>query len=203
MKNKIFFVVFILIWAVLIILNIIKPNKTFSEKENRVLARVPKFSIEKLVSGEYSSALDTYINDHFIFRDGWLKVNSELNVLLQKSEINNVYIGKDGYLFEKFDYNENNQENMKNAVIQIENLSKELEIPIYFMLIPNSIYILSEKLPDNVHVQNQEQIINEMYESMKYTKTINVVDKLKENKDKYIFFKTDHHMTSDRSIYSL
>lgn len=203
MKNKIFFITFILIWVILIILNFFKTNKTFSEQENRVLAKIPKFSVEKLVSGEYSSELDTYINDHFIFRDGWLKVNSELNVLLQKSEINDVYIGKDGYLFKKFNYSQKNKENMNDAVTQIENLSKKVEIPTYFILIPNSIYILSEKLPNNISVENQEQIINETYESMEYTKTINVVDKLKENKDKYIFFKTDHHMTSDRSVYSL
>ena len=159
MKNKIFFITFILIWVILIILNFFKTNKTFSEQENRVLAKIPKFSVEKLVSGEYSSELDTYINDHFIFRDGWLKVNSELNVLLQKSEINDVYIGKDGYLFKKFNYSQKNKENMNDAVTQIENLSKKVEIPTYFILIPNSIYILSEKLPNNISVENQEQII--------------------------------------------
>lgn len=194
MKNKIFFISFILIWAILIILNIFKTNKTFSEQENRMLAKVPEFSLEKLVSGEYSASLDNYINDHFIFRDGWLKINSGMELVLQKKEVNDIYIGKDGYLFEKFDFNE---KNINTAIDRIENFSKSVKIPVYFILVPNSIYINQDKLPSDVYVENQEQIINNMYENMEYTKTIDVTNILKENKDEYIFFKTDHHMTSD------
>lgn len=194
MKNKIFFISFILIWAILIILNIFKTNKTFSEQENRMLAKVPEFSLEDLVSGEYSKKLDNYINDHFIFRDEWLKVNSGMELVLQKKEVNDIYIGKDGYLFEKFDFDE---KNINTAIERIENFSKNVEIPVYFILVPNSIYINQDKLPSDVYVENQEQIINSMYENMEYTKTIDVTDCLKKNKDKYIFFKTDHHMTSD------
>lgn len=64
------------------------------------------------------------------------------------------------------------------------------------MLIPNSIYINQDKLPNNVETYNQESLINSMYQNMPYTKNINVTNILKQNKDKYIFFKTDHHMTS-------
>lgn len=64
------------------------------------------------------------------------------------------------------------------------------------MLIPNSIYINQDKLPDNVETYNQEILINTIYKNMPYTKNINVTNVLKDNKDKYIFFRTDHHMTS-------
>ncbi len=200
MKNKIFFIVFIIIWGFLIILNLVKSNKTFSEQENRMLAKVPEISIEKLVNGEYSNELDTYINDHFIFRDEWLKINSSLEKILQKTEINDVYIGKDGYLFEKFN---NNEKNLDIAIERIENFNRNVNIPVYFILVPNSIYINQEKLPRNVYVENQEEIINNMYKCMQYTKTIDVTNTLKENNEKYLFFKTDHHMTSDRSIFSI
>ena len=65
------------------------------------------------------------------------------------------------------------------------------------MLIPNSIYINQDKLPDNVTTYNQEQIINEFYSKLDdKIKTVNVTNILIENKDEYIYFKTDHHMTS-------
>lgn len=200
MKNKIFFIIFIIIWVILIVLNFFKTDKVFSEQENRMLAKLPKFSVEKLVSGDYSKELDTYINDHFIFRDEWLKINSSLEKVLQKKEINSIYIGKDGYLFEKF---ENNPENLKLATGRIEEFSSSVDIPVYFILVPNSIYINQEKLPSDVYVENQEQIINNMYSNMEYTRTINVTDILKENKEKNIFFKTDHHITSERCIFSI
>lgn len=194
MKNKIFFISFMIIWTVLIIMNIFKTNKTFSEQENRVLAKIPEFSIEKLVNGEYSSSLDTYINDHFIFRDEWLKLNSQYELLLQKTEISDIYIGKDGYLFEKF---ESNDKNLQIAKKQINNFANNVDIPVRFILVPNSIYINQEKLPSNVNMENQEDIINTMYESMENVLAIDVTDVLKENKNDYIFFKTDHHITSD------
>lgn len=65
------------------------------------------------------------------------------------------------------------------------------------MLIPNSIYIHQNKLPDNVIPENQEEIIEEIYEKLDNNiNKINVTNVLLKNNDKYIFFKTDHHMTS-------
>lgn len=65
------------------------------------------------------------------------------------------------------------------------------------MLIPNSIYINQDKLPQYAETYNQKEIINNFYNSLdSKIDTINVVDILLENKDKYLYFKTDHHMTS-------
>lgn len=65
------------------------------------------------------------------------------------------------------------------------------------MLIPNSIYINQDKLPQYAETYNQKEIINNFYNSLdSKIKTVNVVDILLENKDKYLYFKTDHHMTS-------
>ena len=65
------------------------------------------------------------------------------------------------------------------------------------MLIPNSIYINQDKLPQYAETYNQKEIINNFYNSLdSKINTINVVDILLENKDKYLYFKTDHHMTS-------
>lgn len=70
-------------------------------------------------------------------------------------------------------------------------------MPMYFMLIPNSIYINKDKLPDNAKTFDQKEIINYFYNKLNSKiKKIDVTDVLLDNKDKYIFFKTDHHMTS-------
>lgn len=200
MKNKIFFIVFIVIWCTLILFNFFKTNKTFSEQENRMLARMPKFSLEKLINGKYVNELDKYINDHFIFRDEWLKINSLMEKNLQKTEINGIYIGKNGFLFEKF---KNNNENIDIATKEIEKFSYNVRLPVYFILVPNSIYINQKNLPNNVYVENQEEIIQNTYKQMEHTKTINVTDILKENSEQYLYFKTDHHITSERSVFNL
>ena len=71
------------IWLTLIILNFIVKSKDFSEQENRYLAQMPSFSIEKLLDGEFQTEMDNYINDHFIFRDIWIKIKSGLEMLLR------------------------------------------------------------------------------------------------------------------------
>ena len=65
------------------------------------------------------------------------------------------------------------------------------------MLIPNSIYINQEKLPEYVTVYNQKQIIDNFYSKLQdKIKTIDVTDILMENRDEYLYFKTEHNMTS-------
>ena len=202
MKNKMFFAIFMTVWIVIIIVNFIWPKQTFSQEENRMLATIPRFSFESFVNGDYLNGVNDYINDHFAFRNIYLKLNSWWEVsVMGKKENNGVYIGKDGYLFEKFKYGEEEKEKVKNNVSAISNFAEtmqEIDIPTYFVLVPNSIYINSDKLPENVEAPNQEEIINTVYSNVKNAKNINVTSALKEeNKIKPLYFKTDHHMNSD------
>lgn len=196
-ENKSFFIIFMTVWILLVVLNFIIPTKSFSEQENRYMAKFPKFTFENLVSGKYSEELNDYINDHFVFRNAWLKTKSFTELALGKKENNGVYIGKDVFLFEKFEFGEEELKNVKSTLKSMNNLTNKIDIPIYFALVPNSIYINSDKLPDNVEVDNQEEIIDKIYENTQNTINIDTVDILKENKENYIYFKTDHHFTSD------
>lgn len=198
MKNKIFFVIFMFIWIVLVVFNFIAPKVTFSEQENRYLARIPRFSFEKLVSGEYQEALDTYINDHFIFRNVWIKIKSQEEKLLGKTESNGVFIGKDGYLFEKFNYGLEEKVNMENTANIVNKFVSNINVPVYFILVPNSIYINNDKLPNNAESIDQNEIITSFYNNLNSDiRKINVTETMKDNKDNYLYFKSDHHMTSN------
>lgn len=198
MKNKIFFIIFMLVWIILIILNFVMQKVSFSEQENRYLAKIPKFSFEKLVSGEYQEDLESYINDHFIFRNAWIKIKSQEERLLGKTENNNVFIGKDGYLFERFEYTEEAENNFKDITRIVNKFAERQEKPIYFTLVPNSIYINQDKLPDYAQTPDQKKIIDNFYTGLNSNvKTVDVTKTLKKNKDNYLYFRTDHHLTSN------
>ena len=202
MKNKIFFIMFITVWILIVIINFIWPKQVFSEEENRMLATIPRFSFSSFVNGDYLNGVNDYINDHFAFRNIYLKLNSfwETSVM-GKTENNDVYIGKDGYLFEKFSYGEEEKKNVESNTMIIYKFAeqmKELNVPTYFLLIPNSIYINSDKLPENVVTPDQHNIIKYVYENTNNTVNIDVTDMLqKENKKEQLYFRTDHHMNSD------
>ena len=170
MKNKIFFAIFMTVWVIIVIINFVWAKPIFSEEENRMLATIPRFSFESFVNGNYLNGVNDYINDHFAFRNFYLKLNSWWEVqIMGKKENNGVYIGEDGYLFEKVNFNENEQKNVNKNIHTISDFSAKMEkinVPTYFMLIPNSIYINSDKLPNNVEVLDQEKIINEIYNHM-------------------------------------
>ena len=108
-NNKIFFIIFMIVWVMVIILNVFLPVDEFSSQENRYLATFPKFSFEKLVSGEYTANLDTYLNDHFSIRNILIKIDSLKEQLVLKTENKEIYIGEDGNLFEKFKFSNKNK----------------------------------------------------------------------------------------------
>lgn len=202
MKNKIFFLIFVLIWLIIVILNFLLPKKEFSEQENRYYATIPRFTLESFVDGTYLNKVNDYINDHFAFRDIFLKINSwwELKIL-GKKEINEVYIGKDSYLFEKFKFEDKEKNIYENNIRIISSFAEkmnELKVKTYFILVPNSIYINRNKLPENVQAPNQQELINEAYNNTIGTINVNVTNRLlNENKNKELYFKTDHHINSD------
>ena len=52
-----------------LIINIVVPDRGFSEKENRVLSSSPDLSLSQLASGRFERNYETYVNDQFVFRD--------------------------------------------------------------------------------------------------------------------------------------
>ena len=179
MRNRIFFVMFMTVWVVIVIINFIWTKEIFSEEENRMLATIPRYSFESFVSGEYLNGVNDYINDHFAFRNFYLKLNSWWEVdVMGKEENNGVFIGKKGYLFEKFNYSEEEQKNVSHNIKTISYFASKMDeqsIPTYFVIVPNSIYINRDMLPNNVEVQSQKEIINQIYTKMVNTENINVV----------------------------
>ena len=184
------------------ILNIIVPDKKFSSQENRNLKSKPNFSIDNLLYNKFTSKYGKYIADQFILRNLWINVKSRSEMLTGKKENNDVYLGNDKYLISKFKKPgvEAFDEKLK-AINDFSNDNKKLTK--YIMLVPNKIKVLEDKLPKFAPVENQLKYINKFYYGLdKSIKTINVFDTLDKNKDKYIYYKTDHHWTTDGAYYA-
>ena len=70
------------------------------------------------------------------------------------------------------------------------------------MLVPNSIEIYKENLPDFAPQPVQEADIQALYSTIEYAKPINTIELIKRTKQEEIYYKTYHHMTS-RGAYLL
>ena len=158
----------------------LKEKKTFSESENRYLALFPKYNLEALKSGRYMTQIENYLIDHFPYRDFMVSLKTNTYKLVGIKEVNNVYLGKDGYLLEEFK-GMNNIDKISKAVNKFQN---QLDFKIDFMLVPTSIEINKDKLPKYAINENQIENINNFYSKLQ-TNYIDLYDTLLSYKDKY------------------
>ena len=205
--NKIFFYMFTILWSALIIGNLVNPEKTFSENENRVLAKPPKYSNDKLINGQYMNELDEYINDQFVFRDNWINIKTVAERAMLKPDINSVYFAKDGYLIEKHDKSDVSEEqaekNKERLIEFVKKYTEKLgENRVNVMLVPTASNILKDKLPMFSTGYDQDAYIDEVIEALPKDTFVDVRNILSQHKEEYVYYRTDHHWTANGAYYA-
>lgn len=203
--NRLFCYVMGSLWAGFILWNLLEPEKTFSQNENRTLAKKPIMEYGTFMDGSYMKAMDEYVNDQFLFRDQWIGIQTGLEIGLQKKDINQVYLGKDGYLIEKHEKHlidhEQEAKNKERLIEFIQNMRDRLgNDKVYAMLVPTASEILTEKLPPFASAYDQNELLDQMAEGLDGS-LIDIRDALKEHRDEYIYYRTDHHWTTLGAFY--
>lgn len=191
-------VIFLIVLVGFFFIGLVKKDTSFSKEENRMLTTRPKISIDGIVSGEFESEYEQYKNDQFPFRNVFVKLKSIVSVAMGDREANGIVRGEDGYLMEKFvPYSEEaNEKKLENIGKFIEKNSK---IKQYFLMVPTSINILEDKVPRGILLKSQDKRMDEFFQSFREMggRTIDVRDAFRENKDKELYYHTDHHWTSE------
>ena len=177
--------------------NIFTADKTFSPIENRNLAQKPVFSWEKLFSGKYMEEYEKYLTDQFAMRDGWTGMKAYSEKVLGKQENNGVYICGDT-LIERFDVaSEAQLEKNLRAVDKFVNL---VDVPVYLALIPSAAEVWGDRLPEGAPTLDQERIFASLSERTQ-AQVVDVYSALTAKKDRPIYYRTDHHWTSEGACY--
>lgn len=193
--EKTFAALILAVWVGLVAVNIVVPNQDFSVLENRFLSKLPTFSLETLVSGEYMQKMDEYINDHFIARDVWVSVKTTSEYLIGKRESNGVFIGKGALQPSLTDPDE---KAVNRNIEGIQSFVKQYGLPSSLMIIPSSSEIQKDKHPPYAQVFDQKAFINEVYARLSgVVSPIDAYGALAREAGEYIYYKTDHHWTTD------
>ena len=183
--EKITVIIFYTILTLLSVLNLLKSEVSFSDNENRVLTKFGDIKINDIFDGEIDEKVEKYLSDQFIFRDSFVSLNTWTKLRIGYFEINDVYFGEDGYLFNKYDYSYNKYLN-KN-IEYVNDFVKDKNV--YFTLVPSSGGIV-DKLPKYAYSFDEEIIIDYIYSKLN-TNNVNLYNKL-ENQEN-IYYKLDHH----------
>lgn len=189
------FALFMLIMPALTLIFMSPEPEPFSENENRYLARFPKLSFETYQNEKFMNGFDDWISDRFFGREEWIVLKNSSDKLIGKTEFNGVFI-EDGMMMQIWkEYDKEIYERNLNSINGF--LERHTEMPTYFMLVPNAQEIYADSLPPFAQVSSQKDFIDQFYSSLKnISGTIDAYSMLKDNKDSYIYYRTDHHWTS-------
>ena len=191
----IFFIGFIFIIP---ITTLITPDKKINEIENKVLTSFPELSFESIKSKRFMKNFDTYTSDQFPLRTDFIKLKNSYNYFIGNKEFRNIYIGKDNRLMEKFVFNKDIMDKNISQAINLSNfLNNNYNIKSKLAIIPTSIAFYKDYLPKYAISDNQTDALKFIENNLKSTnlKFYTPYNILNKNKDKYIYFYTDHHWT--------
>ena len=156
-------------------------DRIFSETENRLLASKPEFSREALLDGTYAAETENYVTDQFVSRDKWITVKTVTDVLLQKKEINGVYLGQDDYLIEQHLPEDYTEVQISKKLLLLEKLVERWDAAV--MLVPTADNILTDKLPANAPCFDQKVFLDRVEVLVGEEHYVDVYNALAEHKD--------------------
>lgn len=181
------------------VINVLVPDKKTSYTENRTLAQFPDFSIAKLQSGTFNKDLSKWFSDQFVGRDAMIQVKYIAQKLSGQKEINGVYLTRNGLIE---DIEQPNQEQLERKIDAINDFYRLYKVPTTFLLAPNNACVNRNRISKNAPIRNQQKLIDNFYDSLSSEiECIDVSSTLKKHNDEYLYYKTDHHWTSLGAYY--
>ena len=178
------------------LLHVLLPDRTFSPVENRTLAQLPEFSWSALTDGSYTAKLETYLEDQFPLRDGWMGLKNRYEYLLGKREFHGVYLCGDR-LIHKIEDTSRAEQNITN----LQKLTEKTDIPVYLGLIPTAAEVYREVLPTGSENFDQAAYLEKVRESVPNAVWVDIAQALTEHRREQLFYRTDHHWTSQGAYY--
>ena len=181
------------------LLNIVLPDRKYSENENRALAGRPEFTLKALASGAYFKDFDSYYADQFLARDNFIKVRTFGRRLTGAKEIGGVYLGRNGYLLGKPETPDAEAE--KTTAKAMNDFARRHNgVAMRALIIPDAANILKKKVPQNAPVRDQISDIRQFEKGLRGITCVDGITPLQKNSDKALFYKTDHHWTTQGAL---
>ena len=190
--------------------SLILPDRAFSQLENRNLEQAPEVSLEAIDTGKFMEDAEDYVNDQIIGRDFWVALKAWSERVSGKQENNGVYFAKENTLISRVDTpswedtpaqgDTPAQQGLQTRVGYVNALVDNVDVPVYFGIIPSAAEIWSDRLPEGAPTADEKAIIDRLYSAVQ-THTIDLYSALAQHKDEDLYYRTDHHWTSLGAYY--
>lgn len=190
------------------LVSVLLPQKEFSATENRLLEQRPEFLPEDVLSGDYQETYETYLNDQFVARDRWVDVAVGVQKLMGRRDVNGIYIGKDGYLLEKYtDGDFDAQMSADNVGVLGEFLNRMTEQygaeHVDCLFVPGKASALPGKLPSYAQPFDEGEILQALSDELEQPEIVfDLTPVMNEHQEEDIYYRTDHHWTTLGAYYA-
>lgn len=192
------------------VISYIMPQKEYSVIENRSLEAKPEWTLDDFLTGDYQEHYETYLNDQMFLRDSWVSLAAAMERLAGKKEVNGVYIGKDGYLLEKYSSSDFEDAQIeKNISILSSFLNDTAESygkeHVTCLMIPDKADAMPKKLPTHASasIEKDRFVIAELGNRLQEPDILlDAGPVLRAHQNEYIYYRTDHHWTTLGAYYA-
>ena len=184
----------------LTVANLVWPKRDMIELENRKAAQFPAFSVEALLDGRWQSGFARWMQDQFLLRDAWINTQRAADeIVFQKAEEGGILLGKDQWMFTKlFTIDDATRQQTAKNVQAVAEFAARYPGKVTFLLAPSASVIYPEALPAGAPMADENALLDDIFAQVGESAAfIDLREPFTARKDEYLYFKTDHHWTTN------
>ena len=198
---------FSLFFVGLFALDLITPDRAYSELENTTLSQRPSlssFSADGL--NKFFTAYTKYVKDQVVGRDNWVALQSTVETkVMQKEQSGGILLGKEHMMFPRtYGLVSSETRTLPKNTAALEALCQRHPGLVNVMLVPAASAVYPENVPAGAPLLDEDRYLDALSEAVQTAggRFVDVRQTLADHKGEYIYYRTDHHWTSTGAYYA-
>lgn len=202
-------ILFSVFFVGMFLLDCVTPDRRVSELENTTLTQRPKVTAQILSSAGLNRFFDDYTQytkDQIPGRDAWISLQSFVETaLLQKTQSGGILLGDKGQMFDRtYGLVSSEERTLPRNIAAVASLAARCPGKVYVMVAPAASSIYPERVPAHAPLLQEESYLGQIQAAVEQAGGVYLPleDALSAHKDEYIYYRTDHHWTTQGAYYA-
>ena len=192
---------FTLFFAGLFVLDLVTPDRAYSELENTTLSQRPSLSsVSADGLNKFFTAYTKYVKDQVAGRDNWVALQSTVETkVMQKEQSGGILLGRQQMMFPRtYGLVSSETRTLPKNTAALEALCQRYPGKVNVMLVPAASAIYPENVPAGAPLLDEGCYLDSLSDAVQAAggRFVDVRQTLTAHKDEYIYYRTDHHWTS-------
>ena len=198
---------FSLFFVGLFALDLVTPDRAYSELENTTLSQRPSlssFSADGL--NKFFTAYTKYVKDQVAGRDSWVALQSTVETkVMQKEQSGGILLGREHMMFPRtYGLVSSETRTLPKNTAALEALCQRYPGLVNVMLVPAASAVYPENVPAGAPLLDEDGYLDALSEAVQAAggRFVDVRQTLADHKGEYVYYRTDHHWTSTGAYYA-